>query len=279
MRCERAAAGPLARLVYDKTLGNPFFAIQFLTALAEEGLLAFEPDPAAWTWDLERIRAKGYTDNVVELMVGKLKRLSDTTQERLRQLACVGNVAEIPTLTLVHGLSEEEIHAALWEAVSAELIARQDGGYAFVHDRVQEAAYGLIPEDDRPAIHLRIGRLLAARSSPGQLEDNIFEIVNQLNRGAGLITSSEERERVAGLNLMAGERAKTSTAYVAALTYFAAGRALLTEEAWEQSYPLMFALEFHRAECEFLSSQLLAAERAACRAGSVHRDAGWTVRQ
>jgi PAS domain S-box-containing protein len=261
VHCERAAAGPLARLVYDKTLGNPFFAIQFLTALAEEGLLTFEPDPAAWTWNLERIRAKGYTDNVVELMVGKLKRLSDTTQERLRQLACIGNVAEIATLTLVHGLSEEEIHAALWEAVSAELIVRQDGGYAFVHDRVQEAAYGLIPEDARPALHLRTGRLLAARSSPGKLEDSIFEIVNQLNRGAGLITSLEERERVAGLNLMAGERAKTSTAYVAALTYFAAGRALLTEDAWEQSYPLMFALEFHHAECEFLSSQLLTAER------------------
>ena len=164
LHCEHASAEPLARLVYDKTLGNPFFAIQFLTALAEEGLLAFEPDAAAWTWDLRRIRAKGYTDNVVDLMVGKLKRLSDTTQERLKQLACLGNVAEIATLTLVHGLSEEEIHAALWEAVSTELIVRQDGGYAFVHDRVQEAAYGLIPEGERPAIHLRIGRLLAGQT-------------------------------------------------------------------------------------------------------------------
>jgi predicted ATPase/signal transduction histidine kinase/ActR/RegA family two-component response regulator len=261
LRCERRSAGPLARLVYDKTLGNPFFAIQFLTALAEEGLLAFEPDPAAWTWDLARIRAKGYTDNVVELMVGKLKRLSDTTQDRLRQLACVGNTAEIATLTLVQGLPEAQIHAALWEAVSAELIVRQDGGYAFVHDRVQEAAYGLIPTDERPAIHLRIGRLLAGQTPAEKLKDGIFEIVNQLNRGAGLITAREERERVAQLNLIAGERAKTSTAYVSALTYFAAGRALLTEDAWELRYPLMFALEFHRAECEFLSSQLLAAEQ------------------
>ena len=261
LHCDHAGAAPLAQLVHDKTLGNPFFAIQFLTELAEEGLLAFEPDAAAWRWHLGRIRAKGYTDNVVDLMVGKLKRLSATTQGRLRQLACVGNTAEIMTLSLVQGLSEKEIHAELWEAVSAELIVRQDGSYAFVHDRVQEAAYGLIPADERPAIHLRIGRLLAGQAPAEKLRDGIFEIVNQLNRGAALITSREERERVAELNLIAGERAKTSTAYVSALTYFAAGRALLAEDAWELRYPLMFGLEFHRAECEFLSSQLSAAEQ------------------
>ncbi len=261
LHCERASAEPLARLVYDKTLGNPFFAIQFLTALAGEGLLAFEQGAAAWRWDLGRIRAKGYTDNVVDLMVGKLRRLSEITQERLKQLACLGSVADIGTLTLVHGLSEEQIHTALWEAVRTELIVRQDGGYAFIHDRVQEAAYGLIPEHERPAIHLRIGRLLADQTPAEKLEDSIFEIVNQLNRGAALITSREERERVAALDLIAGERAKTSTAYASALGYFCAGRALLTQDAWGQRYQLMFALEFHRAECEFLSSQLAAAEQ------------------
>jgi PAS domain S-box-containing protein len=260
LHCEHASAEPLAGLVYGKTLGNPFFAIQFLTALAEEGLLVFESDAAAWTWDLGRIKAKGYTDNVVDLMVGKLKRMSDMTQERLKQLACLGNVAEIATLSLVHGLSEEHIHAALWEAVRTELIVRQEGGYAFVHDRVQEAAYGLIPERERPSIHLRIGRLLADQTPSEKLEDSIFDIVNQLNRGAGLITSPEERERVAGLNLIAGKRAKIATAYASAHAYFSAGQALLTEDTWERRYPLMFALEFHRAECEFLSSQLPAAE-------------------
>jgi predicted ATPase/signal transduction histidine kinase/CheY-like chemotaxis protein len=261
LHCEHRRAEPLARLVFDKTLGNPFFAIQFFAALAEEGLLAFDANAAAWIWDLPLIHAKGYTDNVVDLMVGKLKRLPDATQERFKQLACLGNVAEIAALTLVHGLSEKEIHTTLWDAVRTGLIFRQDGGYAFLHDRVQEAAYALIPEPERPAIHLRIGRLLADQTPAEDLEDNIFEIVNQLNRGAGLITSREERERVAGLNQIAGERAKTSTAYASALTYFAAGRALLTADTWEQSYPLMFALEFHRAECEFLSGQLAAAEQ------------------
>jgi hypothetical protein len=86
LRAEWDSAHPLARLVHEKTSGNPFFAIQFLTALAEEGLLRFDPEATAWIWDLARIRAKGYTSNVVDLMAGKLKRLSATTQEALNNL-------------------------------------------------------------------------------------------------------------------------------------------------------------------------------------------------
>jgi PAS domain S-box-containing protein len=260
LHCDRESAHPLAALVHEKTGGNPFFAIQFLTALAEEGLLEFDRDAAAWIWDLARIRAKGYTDNVVAFMVGKLKRLSDTTQDALKQLACLGNVAEFATLTLVRGVSEEDIHTALWEAARTGLILRLESSYAFLHDRVQEAAYALILEGERAAAHLRIGRVLAARTAPEELEEKIFEIVNQLDRGAALIDLREERERVAELNLMAGKRAKASTAYASALNYLAAGRALLAEDSWERRYELIFALEYHRAECELLTADLAAAE-------------------
>jgi PAS domain S-box-containing protein len=260
LHCERDSAHPLAQLVHEKTGGNPFFAIQFLTALTEEGLLAFDPDAASWLWELVRIRAKGYTDNVVDLMVGKLKRLSHTTQDALKQLACLGNVVEIATLTLVLGKSEEEIHSALWEAARTGLILRQEGSYAFLHDRVQEAAYALIPEGQRAAAHLRIGRVLASRTVPDELEEKIFEIVNQLDRGAAVIELREERERIAELNLIAGKRAKASTAYAAALNYLAAGHALLAEDSWERRYDLIFSLEYHRAECELLTADLAAAE-------------------
>ena len=260
LHCNRDSADPLAQLVHEKTGGNPFFAIQFLTGLAEEGLLAFDADAATWISDLARIRAKGYTDNVVDFMVAKLKRLSDTTQQALKQLACLGNVAEIATLILVRGVSEEEIHTALWEAASTGLILRLDRSYAFLHDRVQEAAYALIPEDERAAAHLQIGRVLASQATSEELEEKIFEIVNQLDRGATLIHSREERDRVAELNLVAGKRAKTSTAYASALNYLAAGRALLTEDSWEQQYELTFSIEYHRAECELLTADLAAAE-------------------
>jgi PAS domain S-box-containing protein len=258
--CEPARAQPLAQLVREKTGGNPFFAIQFLTALAEEGLLGFDRDAAAWTWDVARIQAKRYTDNVVDLVAGKLNRLSASTQKTLQQLACLGNTAEISTLTLVHGDSEAAINAALWDAVRAGLASRVEDAYTFLHDRFQEAAYALIPEGNRAAAHLRIGRLLASRTVVTELEEKIFEIANQLDRGVALITAPQERERVAELNLIAGKRAKISTAYTSALRYFVAGCALLAEDSWEHRYALTFALELQRAECEFLTGDFAAAE-------------------
>ena len=260
LQTELGRARPLAGLVFEKTAGNPFFTIQFLTALAEEALLAFDPGTEAWTWDLPRIRAKGFTDNVADLMAAKLSRLPPTTQNALGQLACLGNVAGSATLTLVQGGTEEAMHAALWEAVHAGLILRQDGTYTFLHDRIQEAAYALIAEGDRAMAHLRIGRLLAARTTPEDLEDSIFDIVNQFDRGAALITSREERKQVAELNLRAGKRAKAATAYASALQYFATGRALLAGEGWEQHYRLTFELELNWAECEYLTGELAAAE-------------------
>jgi predicted ATPase len=122
LHCEPERVRPLAQLVQEKTGGNPFFAIQFFTALAEEGLLAFDPVTRAWQWNMDRIRAKSYTDNVVDLMAGKLKRFSATTQEAVKQLACQGNVAPAATLALVQGTTEEAMHASLWEAVHAGLV-------------------------------------------------------------------------------------------------------------------------------------------------------------
>jgi predicted ATPase len=193
-------------------------------------------------------------------MAAKLGRLPDTTQKALGQLACLGNVAETPMLMLVHGSGEAAVHAALWEAVQAGLVLRSDGAYTFLHDRIQEAAYVLIPEGERAVAHLRIGRLLAARTTSEELKENIFEIVNQFDRGAALITAQEEREQVAELNLMAGKRAKAATAYASALQYFTAGRLLLAENGWERYYRLAFDLELNRAECEYLTGELASAE-------------------
>jgi predicted ATPase len=258
-RCKSEVSAPLERLVHEKTAGNPFFAIQFLSSLADERLLIFDHDTAYWFCDLAGIHAKGYTDNVVDLMVGKLIRLPAQTQTALQQLACLGNVAEITTLSLVLEMSQEQVRAALWESVRQGLIEQLDGSFKFVHDRVQEAAYSLIPEASRAEVHLRIGRLLAARTPPEKRQETIFEIVNHLNRGAPLITSREEREHLAELSLIAGKRAKASTAYASALKYLIAGAALLSDDSWERRRDLIFGLELERAECEFLIGELEAA--------------------
>jgi PAS domain S-box-containing protein len=259
--CAPERALPLAQLVHEKAGGNPFFAIQFFTALAEEGLLAFDPVAPAWQWNIDRIRAKSYTDNVVDLMAGKLKRFSATTQEALKQLACLGNDAEIATLCLVHRETEEAMHAALWEAVHAGLVFRLESAYKFLHDRIQQAAYTLIPEGHRAEVHLRIGRLLQASMTADEVAEHLFDIANQFNRGHECLVDRDEKAQVATIDLRAGRKAKASAAYGSACLYFAAGMGLLDERDWGGQYALMFSLWLERAECEFLTGNFDLAEQ------------------
>jgi PAS domain S-box-containing protein len=263
MHCEPKHVRPLAQLVQEKTGGNPFFAIQFFTALAEEGLLAFDPIARAWQWNMDRIRAKSYTDNAVELMAEKLKRLSSTTQEALKQLAYLGNVAPTPTLALVHGTTEEAIHTALWEAVRAGLLFREDSAYKFLHDRIQQAAYSLIPDEQRADVHLRIGRALLANMTADELADHLFDVANQFNRGSSRLLDRDERAQVAAIDLRAGRKAKASAAYASACIYLAAGMALIGSDGLDNpsQYELAFALCLERAECELLSGNFDEAER------------------
>jgi predicted ATPase/signal transduction histidine kinase len=253
LHCVPEHARPMAQLVHEKTGGNPFFAIQFFTALAEEGLLVFDPLTAAWQWNIDRIRAKNYTDNVVDLMASKLKRFSATTQEALKHLACLGNVAEIATLSLVHGKTEEATHAALWDAVRAGLVFRLENAYKFLHDRIQQAAYTLIPEEHRAQVHLRIGRVLQASLTAEELAEHLFDIANQFNRGNAHLVDRDEKAQVATIDLRAGRKAKASAAYASACVYFAAGMALMDEMDWDNQHPLMFSLWLERAEGEFLT--------------------------
>ena len=256
LRCEGEPADSLAQLIHEKTGGNPFFAIQFLSALSEEGLLRFDADAACWICNLEAVRAKGYSNSVADLMVGKLRRLSAATQGALQQLACLGNVAEMPIVSLVFGQSAQQIHTALSEAARSGLILRLDGSYAFPHDRIQEAAYALIPGSKRAKTHLRIGRVLLAGMTGEALAEHLFDIANQLNRGAALLTDHDERVHVATINLRAGRKAKASAAYASARGYFAAGMALLEEQDWANEYELAFNLWLERAEYECVTGAL-----------------------
>ena len=229
---ERVAT--LARLVGDKTAGNPFFTTQFLTALGDEGLLTFDHAHARWSWDLDGIRAKRYTDNVADLMFDRLARLPAANTTRVA-------VARVPrsqrggddACARARNVGRTRPRRRCGKPSVSELVERLGGSYRFLHDRVQEAAYALVPESERSREHLRIGRLLVAHTPPDKREETIFEIVNQLNRGATLMTSPDEREQLSRLNLIAGKRAKASAAYAAALDYFTSGARLLPDDAWE----------------------------------------------
>jgi PAS domain S-box-containing protein len=261
LHCDLQRAYPLAQLVQEKTGGNPFFAIQFLTALTDEGLLAFDPVMRAWQWAMNRIQARSYSDNVVELMTGKLKRLSAATQEVMKDFASLGNFAEAATLAMARRETEEAIHAALSEAVRAGLVFQEENSYKFLHDRIQEAAYSLIPDGQRTNRHLALGRVMLASLTSDQLAEQLFDVANQFNRGATLIIDRNEKAQIAALALRAGRKAKASTAYASAREYFSAGMALLDERDWGSQYELMFSLWSERAQCELLSGNFEKAEQ------------------
>jgi PAS domain S-box-containing protein len=273
LHCGREAARPLAALVHGKTGGNPFFAIQFLNTLEEDGLLALDAAAGAWRWDLARIRERDLTDNVVHLLVGKVSRLAAPTLALLKRFAALGNAADLRTLSVVCAQPEDELRATLAEAEIAGFVIDLGDMLRFQHDRVQEAVYSLIPPAERAGEHLRIGRLLRSQTSPADVDAKVFEIVNQLDRGAGLMVDPDERREVAALNLLAGTRARKSTAYAAALSYLRTGCELLADDRWERAHALAFALELQRAECEFLTGLLPAADERlaalATRAGDV----------
>jgi predicted ATPase/signal transduction histidine kinase len=260
LHCPPERAAPLAELIEEKTGGNPFFALQFLAALHEERLVEFDRAMGAWRWDVARIRGKGFTDNVVDLMIGKLRRLSAPSREAIQLLACLGTSADVETMTMAHDLDAEAAHAALAEPVREGFLVRFGGLYEFVHDRIQEAAYGLIPVDERPAVHLGIGRRLVARLTPAALEDRLFDVVNQLDRGAPLIEDAAEKEILFALDLRAGLEAKRNVAYGSARSYLTRAAELLAPDAWETRYAEVFAVTLARAECEYLVSSFDAAD-------------------
>ena len=273
LHCAPRRAMSLAQLVHAKTGGNPFFASQFLHALVDDGAVAFDRASAEWRWELGQIEAKGHTENVVELMVGKLGRWPQATRQALMELACLGHQAKASMLAIVHGSSLEQLESDLWEALRAELVVSVDDTIRFAHDRVQEAAYALVPQAERAREHLRIGRALLARLAEDERDKALFDIVGQFNRGAALIDTPEEREQVAELDLAAGKRARAAVAYASAFNYITAGVGLLAPDSWERRHALAFELERSLAEGEFLAGNVVAAQQRLERLSSRAADA------
>ncbi|HZF54169.1 MAG TPA: AAA family ATPase [Polyangiaceae bacterium] len=275
---------PLARLVREKTQGNPFFLNQLVKALHKERLLTFDASSGSWRWDLEGTREVAATSNVVEFMVGKIKRLGERTQRALRLAACIGHRFDLNTLAVIHERSQAEVAESLWQALEEGLVlplhsdyrlvhgpSSQSAGagrpapnipvsYRFLHDRVQQAAYSLIDGAHKREVHLKIGRRMLAQASREALDEQIFDIVGHLNRGASLITEGAERLALARMNLAAATKAKAATAYESAVEYVAAGIALLSDADWEANYDLAFELHLDRAHCELLAGRAGPAE-------------------
>jgi predicted ATPase/transcriptional regulator with GAF, ATPase, and Fis domain len=266
LRTDAADVEALAALIWRKTDGNPFFVIQFLQTLRNDDLLSLDHARGRWTFRLEEIAAAATTDNVTTFMAQQIQRLSPAAQDVLRLAACIGSTFRWKTFLTASGQSVEAAGAGLTEALAAGLVRPAAGGYEpgaaghadsgvyeFVHDRVQQAGYGLIAEDQRAAVHLGVGRELLAECGSDVPEERLFEIVNHVNVGASLIDGTSERIAIASLNLAAARRAKASAAYNAALDYLRAGISLAGDDRWQSHYALMFGLHFEQAECLYLA--------------------------
>ncbi len=253
---ETETSQSLAGLVYNKTYGNPFFVTQLLQSLAQTNLIEFNLSIGLWTWDLAQIQTVDVTNNVVDLMVSKIQRLPIATQMLLRFAACIGYRFDLETLAVISNKSVLEAAAEIWlamqtglvlpesnaykiplvvgEATVVEILNNNAISYKFLHDRVQQAAYTLIPEAERKATHLKIGHRLQQSQSPEEQKENIFELVNQLNYGKDLISNQQEKNQLAALNLIAGAKAKASVAYEPAARYFNLGLELLADDGWHE---------------------------------------------
>ena len=288
LRCSVDMAVPLAMLTYQKTQGNPFFTTQFLLGLYEQGCITFNAESGHWQCDLAMTKQLALTDDVVDFMVERLKKLAPATQSVLQLAACIGNQFDLETLTVICDCPSDTVAADLWQALQDGLVIPEtdtykffQGGdpvangdpaagdsagkdpasgsvsgacYRFLHDRVQQAAYSLIPPVDREAIHLKIGQRLLNSTPSADTESQLFVLVGQLNRGRTLISSAADRYQLAELNLQAGQKAKQSTAYTAAIAHFDLALELLGPDCWENDYALTLEIAVASLETEYLST-------------------------
>jgi PAS domain S-box-containing protein len=287
LKCSWKLARPITELINRKTKGNPFFTTQFLKALHEEEQIRFNRDRHYWECDIAQVNALSLTDDIVEFMALQLQKLPTETQQVLQLAACIGNQFDLATLAIVSEQSPTDAAVALWKALQEGFIlpvnqvykffqseqSEQTNSqnsdtqhvtnpkYRFLHDRVQQAAYKLIPDEQKQSIHLTMGQLLLRKLSVSEREEQLFEIVNHLNVGHSLISTLQERQELAQLNLEAGQKATSSTAYEVSVNYLKMGISLLPENAWEQHYDLTLALHKTVVEATCLSGDFEQMER------------------
>ncbi|MEG4487971.1 AAA family ATPase [Microcoleus sp. D2_18a_B4] len=277
LKCTESVAWNFSGLIYQKTQGNPFFATQFLKALHQDKLIHFNFTESCWQCDIAQVNQLVVTDDVVEFMALQLEKLPPSTQQVLQLAACIGNQFDLATLAIVSEQSPIEAAASLWTAMQEGLILPQSEvykfyvgeepqpvdqenseivAYRFLHDRVQQAAYSLIPAHEKQTVHLKIGHLLLSNTPESNREEHIFEIVSQLNVAAESIAQSAERQTLAQFNLMASRKAKAASAYTSACKYAQVGIGLLTQNSWQHQYELTLALHQVATEAAYMSGDL-----------------------
>ena len=281
----------IATIVHSKTGGNPFFINEFLKQLYKDDLIYFNYEHASWKWKLEEIKKIKVSENVVDLLIEKILKLEDSTQEILKLTSCIGNIFDLATLSLINKKSILETSNELKNAINSEMIVpigdtyrlvdtmvetpensklnlktAKSIKYRFQHDRVQQASYELLENERKFKLRLEIGRILYNNTEITKKEEAIFDIVNHFNTGIEYITDKNEYSLLINLNLQAGKKAKISTAYKPAREYLSIAYSILSkiygeDNAWKENYNLSLSISKEYAEVEYLTGNFESSEK------------------
>lgn len=277
LQTEPSETRPLGAVLHRKTAGNPFFARELLRTLHQDGLLTFDSAAGHWTWDMEGVIQAPISEDVAAFMLSRLQRLPAETQALLKLAACLGSGFDLGMLGVLAAQAPSAVAAAIWPAITEGVIVPQNEGYVvlpggelegtpsevhcqFLHDRVRQAAYALIPDAERERTHLHIGRTLRHRASDADRLSSAAEIARQLNVGRALIADPAERLDLARLNFAAACKAKEAAAYQPAFDYLSVARELLPASAWQEHFDLAFDIGKLYAACAHLCGEFALAD-------------------
>lgn len=276
-RTGRSRAEKLAKLIFNRTGGNPLFVREYLRNLYRDELIKFNYEKTRWDWNIEAIREISMDGDLVELLVGKIEDLTYAGQELLKTASCIGGKFDAETLIAVTEIPKEEVISFLNTAIGEGLLLLNENSsgnieiinsdieyspkLSFMHDRIQQAAYSMLTRQKKADLHLKIGRNLLRVFDDSKVEEIIFDVAMQFSKSISELTDNEEQIKVSSIFRRAGKKAKRSSAFSLASGYFEAGIKLLNENSWETNYKLTFDMYLDWLECEYLSGKIKQAEK------------------
>jgi predicted ATPase/signal transduction histidine kinase/CheY-like chemotaxis protein len=265
--CSNSDAGLLVDSCFDKTDGNPLFIRQYLKALFENNQIRFDAKATQWVWPLEDIPEPLKTDDPVKLVTARLHKMDLETQQALSLAAHLGNHFSLSQLAMVLEQPLDKTANILAQALQYDLLMPLDendkfsqqgdelaqSNYRFLHDIIQQAAYQLVTDNNRSALQLNIGRVILKNTPDHELDNHLYTLLESHNHGIHLITDPPEKARLLAFNIRAGIRAKSASAFAAAVRLLRIAKTLLVPEAWVLFPNQTLTVFKELAEAEYLA--------------------------
>lgn len=274
----------LSEAIFQKTAGNPLYMKQFLQFLYEKKWLQFDTREESWQWDTEQIRKQETLGNVHSFMLDKLQRLPQSTGDTLRRAACIGYSFDLHTLVAICQDSAEKVlqylEAALrdgiilpvreresWQALPKTVDSTNaessvpNAWFEFIHDTIQQVAYGAMTDQEKEVVHAEIGRYKRSDQIADMQDEKLYTTLYHLMLAKNQLTDRAEKLDIAEMVLQASRKARKSGAYLSAAAYLTFGTDLLTDMDWEDHHACMYEIHLERMQVEVICGHVETGER------------------